>query len=73
MTSPFDRLLESIPWETVKEVEEEPIEGELPHITHKGVLKIMDVEIQVYQLSNGMRIIPEEEFYRLGLLPLPGE
>lgn len=35
--------------------------GTVPYATAAGVLKILDLEITVYQLSNGQRVFPEPE------------
>lgn len=34
--------------------------GGLPTVTHRGVLKVMDLEIEVFRLSNGQAVISEE-------------
>lgn len=36
--------------------------GEIPKVTHTGVIKVGGVEIRAMTLDNGKRIIPEEDF-----------
>lgn len=40
---------------------------DLPYITHEGVLelKAVGISVKVHQLSNGMRIIPQDELERV--------
>lgn len=35
--------------------------GDLPYPTHEGLLKFGDIEIRVFVLNTGQRIIPEED------------
>ena len=62
--TPIEIALDGITWTERRETEE-PVDGELPYATHEGRLKLGDVEITVYQLSDGQRIIPVEEIERL--------
>jgi hypothetical protein len=34
--------------------------GDLPWVTHRGILKLPGLEIEVLQLSNGQRVLSEE-------------
>jgi len=60
----IDKLLNTVEWHPVEYVDGEPREN-LPHVTHVGVLKILDVEMKVCQLSNGLRIFEEGELEKL--------
>lgn len=59
MASPIEILLDKVEW-----IKEKPLAVEggsgLPHVTHTGKLKILTLELDVMQLSNGKRIISEE-------------
>ncbi len=70
MPSPFD----SVPLTPV--VHETPPDDSdgIPHVTHEGSIQIAGTTFRVLQLSDGQRIIPEEDFIRfLGLLEQPQE
>lgn len=60
MTSPIEKLFDGIEWEVVQEVEEEPDHNELPFVTHHGILRIGECELEVVQLSNGQRVLTKE-------------
>ena len=46
---------------------------DIPHVVHTGKFKLGKLEITVHVLSNGDRVIPEEDFGRaLGWLSLSG-
>ncbi len=60
----INKLLDTVDWAPIKYEGGEPKE-DLPFVTHEGVLKILNIEIKVCQLSNGMRVIPEGELERL--------
>lgn len=59
--TPIEKMLESIDF---KPVENTP-SGDLPYVTHEGMLKIGEIEVRVYQLNDGQRIIQKEDFERL--------
>lgn len=59
---PIERLLDDIDWKPLPEPTE--IDG-LPYATHEGVLHIADIELRVYQLNTGERVIDEESLVRL--------
>lgn len=50
--------LDHLKWEPVEKPD--VVDPELPYVTHLGMLRLGDVEIEVYQLSNGQRIIDPE-------------
>ena len=58
----IDDILNNLTWEPV------PREGErasdLPHVTHRGVLRIGSRELECLQLSNGQRIFTEESLMK---------
>jgi hypothetical protein len=58
MSSPIEKMLDKIEWI--------PLEGdagdnELPHATHSGVLEIGSMKLRVFQLSDGTRIVEEND------------
>lgn len=63
MASPMDKAINALEWTEAEA--QEPNEDGLPFVTHTGILKILDVEITVHQLSNGMRVIPSEDMAKL--------
>lgn len=52
--TPVDDALDRVEWHPCDVVAS--IDG-IPHATHSGVLKLGTVELKVYQLSDGRRII----------------
>lgn len=54
MKQPIEKLLDDVPWHAV---EPPATPGDLPYPTHRGVLKLGDHEIEVFQLSTGERVI----------------
>jgi hypothetical protein len=62
----IDIALDNIKWKPTGLSQED--KKELPVVTHTGVLVFDNIiTINVVQLSNGMRVIPEEELFRLGI------
>lgn len=58
----IDVLLDRIDWTPV---DRSPQDGSLPHVTHEGILNIgPDVSLTVYQLSDGQRVIDQDDFER---------
>ena len=62
MKLPIDRMLSQIEWQKVDHIP--PDTYSLPYVTHCGVLVIGDINLKVYQLNNGKRIIDEEDLNR---------
>ena len=62
MSSPIQTLLDKVDYVPV---ETTPSNDGLPHVTHEGKLKLGDIEILVYVLSTGERIIPIDEMNRI--------
>jgi hypothetical protein len=60
----IDKLLDNVIWVPVKYEDGEPREN-IPFVTHEGILRLLNQEIKVCQLSNGMRIFPEGELEKL--------
>lgn len=58
MKKPIDRMLDSVEWEKV-EWPEKPEPGML-YATHRGVLKISDMQIECVVLNDGQRLFTEE-------------
>lgn len=61
MSKPIEKLLDECEWAEVPPPKEH---GDLPYVTHSGVLRIGGVELDVYRLSDGLRIISSESFGR---------
>jgi len=57
--NPVEALLDKVEWEKLPD----QASGEIPHATHKGILKIGDRRLKVYQLSDGNRIIDETDLF----------
>jgi hypothetical protein len=61
--APIDILLDGVEW---KPINSECTESKgLPVVTHEGVLRIYGIELKVYQLNNGVRIIDKEDLNKL--------
>ena len=59
--SPIEIALDGVTWNPV-ESQYGPASGidELPNVTHTGILRIGDCEIEVVQLDDGQRLITED-------------
>ena len=55
--TPIESLLDKVDWQVV---ETPTVKSTIPHVTHCGKLKMLDIEIDVLLLSNGQRIFTEE-------------
>ena len=65
MKFPIDILLDAIQWEPIHEIQDDdPEKSDLPRATHRGILKIGELELDVYQLDNGQRLISKESLDR---------
>jgi hypothetical protein len=53
----FDRVLDSVEWEKLPD-QSQP--GSLPVATHRGILRIVGLELEVFQLDNGQRVFSVE-------------
>jgi len=54
-----ERMMELVQWEILPAPEN--TDGDLPYATSVGILSIGDFHLQVYQLSNGQRVIDERD------------
>lgn len=61
--SPIERLLDGITYVPTNYVKSS--DSDLPYVTHEGILKLNEVEIKVVVLSDGRRIIPQEELEKI--------
>ena len=57
LRAPIQILLDAVEWE---ELPKQETSG-LPHATHRGVLRIVDTPLRVYQLSDGQRIFDADD------------
>jgi hypothetical protein len=60
--TPMEIMLDNIDFKPVSKPE---TASHLPYVTHEGELAIGDITITVLVLSNGMRIIPEDEIKKI--------
>jgi hypothetical protein len=62
MSKPIDLMFDGVAWAKL------PVSGkntdDLPHATHEGILRVGDIDIHVYQLSDGRRVIDAAEVER---------
>lgn len=65
MKSPIEIMLDKVDWKPIKRHQEvELVDTAYPVATHSGILKIGDIELKVYQLSDGQRVIDQESFLK---------
>ena len=57
--SPMDALLDAVKWVETGSAADE---SGLPYATHTGVLRIFDIDIPVFQLNTGQRVIDGRAF-----------
>lgn len=60
MKTPIEMMMDGVEW-TALPSDESNGSSDLPYVTHEGVLKIGEVRMRCYQLSNGMRVIEEND------------
>lgn len=60
MSAPIERLLDSLEWIPV-EPPQSGGDSDLPFVTHSGQLSLDGCELRVYRLSNGERIVDEDD------------
>jgi hypothetical protein len=65
--TPEPHWLKSVKFHPVDRVPRETdlVPDNIPFVTHEGILKIGDVELKVYQLNTGQRVINSESFAAL--------
>lgn len=59
---PIEMILDQVQWAAVPE--DFQIQDGLPYVTHEGILNIAGLKLNVLQLSNGHRVIPEAEMQK---------
>ena len=57
MKTPIDTLLDAVEFTPVPDMQPH---GDTPYATHTGILKIADMEFEVFVLNDGRRIISSE-------------
>jgi len=60
MKTPIDIMMDDVVWEEIDSIDIEP-DSDMPHATHKGILRIGDVSLKCYQLSDGMRVLDADD------------
>jgi hypothetical protein len=60
MTRPIDRLLDDVEWRKLSVPDSGDL-GALPRATHEGVLTFAGHTLRGYRLSNGQRVIDQED------------
>ena len=67
MTTPIERILDQLEWEKIK-LDEIP-STDLSYVTHQGVIELPIennvIKIKVYQLSNGIRVLDQNDLNEL--------
>lgn len=67
-----DAMFSEVIWEPVGYTGDDKI---TPHVTMQGVMRIGEIEIKVFQLSNGKRVLAKEDvdkFFGMDLSELIG-
>jgi len=65
MKTPIEIMLDKVQWKPLKtDNSVELVNTGYPVATHSGVLKIGEIELKVYQLSNGQRVIDQEDIIK---------
>lgn len=60
--NPMDALLDMLEWEAVPPPAEP--DPDIPYATHTGVLSFDGVELRVYQLNDGRRLLDGEDMQK---------
>ena len=70
MTSPVDRLMDSLEWTPTGAT---PGQDGLPYATHTGVLMLGEMALRCYQLSNGQRVLDAKDLAKMfdGVIDFP--
>jgi hypothetical protein len=65
----MDKILDTLEWIPVEESGcGDDCDG-LPYVTHRGMLNVAGIELEVFQLSSGQRVISEESVMRFFGVP----
>jgi hypothetical protein len=59
---PIDILLDDVKWEPIVG---SFVDSSIPFATHQGLLKIGELQLKVYQLSDGQRVLDMADVERL--------
>ena len=71
MTTPADAIMNTVEWIEC-EGDEPQVDDGIPYATHKGTLKIGDIELECYQLSDGRRVFDADSVAKIfGFGPNP--
>lgn len=54
--TPIDKMLETVKWEIVDSGPKLVGDGELPHVTHSGILDLFGKSLRCYRLSDGQAV-----------------
>lgn len=60
--TPIEQILDKLEYTPTNA---EPSKDGIPHVTHESILKLGELSVRVYVLSDGNRIIPEEDMKRI--------
>lgn len=61
---PIEMMMDGVQW-TATPLEDRPTESDIPHVTHAGVLEIMNFRLRCYTLSDGRRVFDADDVYKL--------
>lgn len=64
MKTTIDTLLDSLEWKPEPKPEVSN-NSDLPFVTHSGLLRLNGVQLKVYQLSSGERVIDADDLQEL--------
>jgi hypothetical protein len=64
LNKPIDMLLDGIEWKPIITDSSSIPPSDIPVATHEGILRMYGLELRVYQLSNGIRVINEEDLIK---------
>lgn len=62
--SNMDGIMDNLDWKAVDTAIGD-VDGNIPHVTHTGVLEITGIKMKCYRLSNGKTIIDSEDVNKL--------
>ena len=60
--TPIDEMLKAVEWVVVEDGPALVGDGELPHVTHSGVLELMGKKLRCHRLSDGMTVFDADDF-----------
>lgn len=62
MTTPVELMLDKVAWEVVDNGSRIVGEGDMPYVTHSGVLELLGKDLRCYRLSNGQTVFNADDF-----------